>query len=185
MKTYLALLRGVNVGTANRIKMEDLRRLFEEAGCSHVETYIQSGNVLFDAAQDEPEIVRLTQAALLNGAGIQTNIVIRSAEEFRLAVSQLPFSADEIASVTAKNTEGESLYLLLSSQPPKPEALEKVVKPGESEDEFRVVGRDAYLLLSQSIRNSKLATRLQNVLSPVTARNWNTTLQLLERLNAR
>ena len=75
--------------------------------------------------------------------------------------------------------------MLFSAAPPKPESLTKVEKPGESGDQFRVVGREAYLLLAQSIRNSKLAVRLQNALSPVTARNWNTTLQLLERLNAR
>ncbi len=185
MTTYLALLRGVNVGTANRIKMDDLRRLFEQAGCSRVETYIQSGNVLFDSKEDEPAIVRSTEAALLNGANIRTNVVIRSAEELRLAVAQLPFSADEIAAATARNAEGESLYLLFAAAPPGPEALEKVIKPGESKDEFRLIGRDAYLLLSQSIRTSKMAMRLQNALSPVTARNWNTTLQLLERFQAR
>ena len=185
MQTYLALLRGVNVGTANRIKMEDLRRLFEKIGCSRVETYIQSGNVLFDSPDSEAELVNKTETALLEGANIRTNVVIRSAEELRQAVANLPFSADEIAAATAKNTEGESLYVLFAAAPPKPESLTKVEKPGESEDEFRLVGRDAYLLLTQSIRNSKLAVRLQNALSPVTARNWNTTLQLLERFNAR
>jgi len=185
MATYLALLRGVNVGSANRIKMEDLRRLFEQAGCSRVETYIQSGNVLFESPDAEDELARNTELALLEGAGIRTNVVIRSAEELRLTVSNLPFSADEIDAAAARNTEGESLYVLFAAAPPKPEALIKVVKTGESEDEFRVIGREAYLLLSQSIRNSKLAVRLQNALSPVTARNWNTTLQLLERVNAR
>lgn len=185
MATYLALLRGVNVGTANRIKMDDLRRLFEQAGCSRVETYIQSGNVLFDSKENETAIVKSTEAALLNGAGIQTNVVIRSAEELRQAVLRLPFSPEEIAAATAQNAEGESLYLLFAAAPPRPEALEKVVKPGESKDEFRLIDRDAYLLLSQSIRTSKMAIRLQNALSPVTARNWNTVFQLLERINAR
>ena len=185
MTTYLALLRGVNVGTANRIKMDDLRRLFEQVGCTRVETYIQSGNVLFESPDAEADIVRKTEAALLEGANIRTSVVIRSAEELRLAVAQLPFSAEEIDVATARNTEGESLYVLFAAVPPKTKALEKVAKPGESQDEYRVVGRETYLLLSQSIRTSKLAVRLQNALSPVTARNWNTTLQLLERINAR
>ncbi len=185
MQTYLALLRGVNVGTANRIKMEDLRRLFEEAGCSRVETYIQSGNVVFEASDSEADIIRNTEAALLEGAGIRTNVILRSAEELRQTVARLPFSADEIAAASARNTDVESLYVLFSAEPPKPETLNKVEKPDASEDEFHIIGRDAYLLLSQSIRASKLATRLQNALSPVTARNWNTTLQLLERVNAR
>ena len=185
MATYLALLRGVNVGSANRIKMDDLRRLFEQADCSRVETYIQSGNVLFESPDTEEEIVCKTELTLLEGAGIRTNVVLRSAEELRRAVANLPFSAVEIDAATARNTEGESLYVLFAAAPPKQEALIKVGKPGESQDEFRVVGREAYLLLSQSIRTSKLAMRLQNALSPVTARNWNTTLQLLGRINAR
>ncbi len=185
MQTYLALLRGINVGPANRIKMDDLRRLFEQVGCSRVETYIQSGNVLFDSPDSEAELVHKTEVALLEDAGIRTNVVIRSAEELRQTVANLPFSAEEIDAAVAQNTEGESLYVLFAATPPKPEALTKVERPGESDDQFRVVGREAYLLLAQSIRNSKLAVRLQNALSPVTARNWNTTLQLLERLNAR
>ena len=185
MANYLALLRGVNVGSANRIKMDDLRRLFEQAGCSRVETYIQSGNVLFESQDSEEELVRKTEAALLEAVNIRTNVVIRSAEELHQAVANLPFSAAEIDGATAQNTEGECLYVLFAVAPPKPEALTKVEKSGESEDRFRVIGREAYLLLSQSIRASKLAVRLQNALSPVTARNWNTTLQLLERINAR
>ncbi|MCE5189466.1 MAG: DUF1697 domain-containing protein [Eubacteriales bacterium] len=185
MASCLALLRGVNVGSANRIRMEDLRRLFEQAGCSRVETYIQSGNVLFDTPLEESELAPKLEDLLKSGAAIQTSVILRSAEELRLAVSRLPFSADEIAAACARNLEGETLYLLFAAKPPNPETLEKACGPTGTEDRFRVVGRDAYLLLSQSIRNSKLAVRLQDALSPVTARNWNTTLQLLERMNAR
>ena len=185
MTTYIALLRGVNVGTANRIRMEELRRLFVQAGCSRVETYIQSGNVLFDAEEDEPAIVQATESALLSGVGIRTNVVIRTADELRLAVSRLPFSQEEIAAASARNTDAESFYLLFAAHPPKPESLEKAISLTGSEDQFRVIGREAYLLLSQSIRTSKLAIRLQDALAPVTARNWNTTMQLLERINAR
>ena len=185
MTTYLALLRGINVGSANRIRMEDLRRFFELAGCLNVETYIQSGNVLFDSAGDEPAIIQATESALFSGAGIRTNVVLRSAEEFRSAVSRLPFSADEIAAAAAKNTEGENLYLLFAAKPPAPEALENVNRLAPSSDLFRVLGRDVYLLLSQSIRASRTAAQLQNALSPVTVRNWNTALQLLARIDAR
>lgn len=185
MATYLALLRGVNVGSANRIRMEELRRLFEQAGCLRVETYIQSGNVLFDSPDEQSAIVRAVEAALADGAGIRTNVILRSAEELRFAVSRLPFEQAKIDAAIARNTEGESLYLLFAANPPKPEALEQAQAAAASGDAFRVVGRDAYLLLAQSIRTSKLALRLQNALSPVTARNWNTVLQLLERLNAR
>ena len=185
MTTYLALLRGINVGSANRIRMEELRRLFEQSGCSRVETYIQSGNVFFDASEPENEIVCKTETALLEQAGIHTNVVLRSLDELRRTVSRLPFTEEEIATVSAKNTEGESLYVYFAAHPPAPEVLEKRIGQPSAEDRFRMIERDAYLLLSQSIRSSKLAIRMQSALAPVTARNWNTVLQLFERMNAR
>ena len=127
----------------------------------------------------------MIEAALLDGAGIRTTVILRSAEELLQAVSSLPFSTEETASASAKNLDGESLYLLFAAQPPAPEKLAVLNNLSAQEGRFHLLGRDAYLLVTQSIRTSKLAIRLQNSLSPVTARNWNTVLLLRERINAR
>ena len=185
MTQYLALLRGINVGAANRIRMDALKLLFEQAGFSRVETFIQSGNVLFFSPEPEDAVVRKAEQALLDNAGICTNVILRSAEELARAVSQLPFSQEEISSAQARNLEGESLYLLFATQAPTSTSRATQAALSTDGDTFRLVGRDGYLLLTQSIRNSKLAVQQQKALMPVTARNWNTVCQLLERMNAR
>ena len=89
---YVALLRGVNVGGKNRLPMADLRDIFTAAGCAAVRTYIQSGNVVFDAAHDlaeaVPEIVTL---AIRRRFGYESVVVLRSGEELRQVVNSNPF----------------------------------------------------------------------------------------------
>ncbi len=184
MKTrYVALLRGINIGAANRIRMDALRRLFEGAGFSGVETYIQSGNVLFDASEAEDEARRKIEYALTDGADIHTTAVLRTAQELNAIVSGSPFSADEIERAQRANTDGESFYVCLLPEPVSNAALAALAAVPPEGDRFEIVGRDIYLLLVRSIRLSKLAIRLQKLLPGVTVRNWNTISKLSELAN--
>lgn len=101
MTTYIALLRGVNVGGKNRVPMPLLRKAFEEAGFSRVSTYINSGNVIFDAPQ--PRGVRGENASLSNEAlqaqcrallkaafDVEVAVAVLSAEELRTALAAAP-----------------------------------------------------------------------------------------------
>ena len=89
---YVALLRGVNVGGRNKLPMADLRDIFAEAGCAAVQTYIQSGNVVYEAAQDMaervPEIVTLV---IRKRFDIETAVIVRSREELRQVADSNPF----------------------------------------------------------------------------------------------
>lgn len=180
---YIALLRGINVGTSGRIRMDALKRLLEEAGLSNVSTYIQSGNVLFDATLSEAEAREAIERALKDGAGIATVAVVRTASEFQAIISRNPFSAEEIAAAQAENAEGESFHACLL--PAKPSALdiEKLNAIAPSSDKYSVDDRTLYLLLRQSIRVSKLAQRVQKIFPNMTVRNWNTMRTLSELSN--
>ena len=178
MTRMIALLRGINVGAGTRIRMDALRRLFEEPGFSGVETYIQSGNVLFTTDAPEDDVRDTIVRILLEGAGIKTTAVLRSAEELTATLSNCPFSSEEIEAAQRDNAEGESFYVYLLPQAPAPETLQKLAALPQESDRFFVVGRDVYLLLRQSVRNSKLALKLQKLLPEATARNWNTIRQL-------
>lgn len=178
MTRMIALLRGINVGAGNRIRMDALRRLFEEAGFSGVETYIQSGNVLFSTDSPEGEVRDTIIRILLESAGIKTTVVLRNAEELAAILSNCPFSNEEIEVAQRDNAEGESFYVYLLPQAPAPETLQKLAALPQESDRFFVVGRDVYLLLRQSVRNSKLAIKLQKLFPEATARNWNTMNQL-------
>ena len=89
---YVALLRGVNVGGKNKLPMVELRDAFTAAGCSAVQTYIQSGNVVFEAARDLAERVPDTVTrAISQRFGYETAVVVRSSEELRQVVASNPF----------------------------------------------------------------------------------------------
>ena len=89
---YVALLRGVNVGGRNRLPMADLKDLFAAAGCAAVRTYIQSGNVVFDAAHDLAEAVpEIVTVAIRRRFGYESAVVLRSGEELRQVVTSSPF----------------------------------------------------------------------------------------------
>ena len=89
---YVALLRGVNVGGKNKLLMADLRDIFTAAGCAAVQTYIQSGNVVFEAAQDLAERVpEIVTRAIRRRFGYETAVVVRSSEELRQVVASSPF----------------------------------------------------------------------------------------------
>ena len=181
MTIYLALLRGINVGTKNRIEMDALQSVFEEIGLDSVQTYIQSGNVLFTSDSEETALRERIEGAVFKKFGITAPVILRTVAEMHSVIEQLPFSIREIAQAQAANGEGESLYVYLMHEQPDPakiDALERFV----GEDRFCAQGRNIYLLLSQSIRNSKLALQIQRLGTATTARNWNTMLKLYKMM---
>lgn len=171
---YLALLKGINVGTSGRIRMDALKRLFEEAGFFDVVTYIQSGNVLFQSDLEADAARDVIERALKQGASITTTAVLRSSGELAQIIRHCPFTPDEITHAQAQNTAGESLYVCLLPQTPDEKTLDSLRAVVSGQDVFRVFGREVYLLLQQSIRTSKLAIRLQKLVPNLTVRNWNT-----------
>lgn len=91
MKQYIALLRGINVGGKNIIKMADLRACFEGMGFKDVRTYIQSGNVLFWASEmEQAKLATRVEAGLSTAFDYQGVVVLRSGEEMKAVVAQAP-----------------------------------------------------------------------------------------------
>ena len=176
---YLALLRGINVGTNGRIRMDALKRLLEEAGLTDVSTYIQSGNVLFCSDLPEFAAKAAIERALQGGASITTTAVLRTEQELAHILQNCPFSPEQIVHAQAANAEGESLYVCLLPQAPDASLRDSLAVLDAGSDAFAIIGREVYLLLSQSIRLSKLAQKLQKRLPDMTVRNWNT----MEKLN--
>lgn len=176
---YLALLRGINVGASGRIRMDALTRLLEDAGFREVVTYIQSGNVFFQSDLAEDSARATIERALKEGASITTTAIVRTAEELSQIIRDCPFPAQEIAHAQAINAEGESLYVCLLPKAVDEKTLETLSTIELGGDSYVVSEREIYLLLSQSIRNSKLAIRLQKLVPGMTVRNWNTIEKLL------
>jgi uncharacterized protein (DUF1697 family) len=179
---FIALLKGINVGKNNRVSMTELKLSFEALGLIRVETYIQSGNIIFESGEDEETLKRKIGAAIKDSLGFSAVVVLRSSEELAALIDGCPFPAAEISEAEAANSEGECNYVILLAEAPLPEDI----LPKSCEDEkLRILGRDIYLLLHHGIRSSKLADYLQKRYTAGTIRNWNTITKLHSLAEAR
>ncbi|MBI5825456.1 MAG: DUF1697 domain-containing protein [Chloroflexi bacterium] len=133
MKKYIAFLRAINVGGTKVIKMKNLRRMFESFGCANVQTYIQSGNVIFEAKESaglEAKIEKQLEKAL----GYKVETFLRTMDEVAGIVSKPAFEpqgGETLHVVFLRNRQGvdkKSEQNLLSL---KSEADEFVIKGGE------------------------------------------------------
>lgn len=181
MAVFIALLKGINVGKSRRIKMEDLRKALEALGLRSVETYIQSGNVVFESDDNENILRKKIEKQIEASFGFEAVVVLRTAAELEKLIEECPFSAEEIFQAEDSNKEGESLYALLLAEEPGEETGKKLDALKSADDELRFRGRDVYILLRHSIRNSKPAVKLQKLEPISTARNWKT-LQAISSL---
>lgn len=177
MTTYIALLRGINVGGKNKIKMADLKRSFESLRLNQVQTYIQSGNVLFVSEESEAVLRLLIERKIEEDFGFPVPVILRTASELERIYRNCPFSEEAIAEAEA-SSEGECLYVALLLEAPTQEGIERLSAFKTEHEEFQMKGMEVYLLFRQSIRNSKLANQLPKLGVPATVRNWKTISKL-------
>jgi uncharacterized protein (DUF1697 family) len=180
---FIALLRGINVGGKNMIKMAELKKALEDAGLGCVQTYIQSGNVLFCSEKDELSLRNTIENAIQAQFGLSVPVVLRTASQIYTLIANLPFSDNAIAQAQT-NTDAEVLYVALLSASPSDERIAQVLRYKNADEQMLVVGRDVYLLLSGSIRHSKLAGHLGELDDSATVRNWKTITKLAELAKA-
>lgn len=178
MTIYIALLRGINVGGKNMIKMAELRRTLETMGLARVQTYIQSGNVLFESNEKEELLRMRIERQIESVFGFSVTVVLRTAAELEQITENCPFSQKAVSEAEA-SSEGESLYVSLLLQAPSREGIQHLNAYRTDSEECQIEGRDVYLLFRHSIRNSKLANNLQKLGVPATTRNWKTMNKLV------
>ncbi|MGO4374657.1 DUF1697 domain-containing protein [Paenibacillus sp. 2TAB19] len=177
MTIHVALLRGINVGGNNKMKMADLRAALADLGLANVQTYIQSGNILFESVEDEGVLRDRIEQQIQKVFGFSIKTIIRTADELRAIVAGLPFSDELMAEAEAG--EGESLYVTMLLSEPEPERVERLHTFETDEERFVIAGKDVYLLFKQSIRNSKLAAQVEKLGVLPTTRNWKTMNKLI------
>lgn len=173
MTINIALLRGINVGGHNKIKMAELRQVFETLGFGRVQTYIQSGNVLFESDDSEQSLIKRIQGEIEKVFGFSINVVIRTAVELEWITTNCPFTEEAIAEAEI-TSEGESLYVSLLQDKPSQEGIDGLGTYKSDNEEFSIEGREVYLLFRRGVRNAKLANNLQRLDVPSTMRNWKT-----------
>jgi uncharacterized protein (DUF1697 family) len=175
LSSYVALLRGINVGGRNLLPMKQLAGLFAEAGCADVRTYIQSGNVVFKASQAKAgRLPGLVAKGIEDRFGYRAPVLLRSVEELAETVRNNPF-------LQTGAPENWLYVMFLASQPD--DGRVAALDPDRSPpDVYCVRGREIYLQCPNGVGPSKLTnawfdSRLATV---STGRNWRTVLKLFE-----
>ncbi len=177
MKTWLALLRGVNVVGANQVAMKALAAAFERAGFRSVRTYIQSGNVIFQSRSSKPLALQRRIAQLIHMEfGFEPQIIVISGEELAAAIRANPFpDADR---------DHKRLHLYFLAASPENPDLESLARLDAGRERFALEGRVFYLYTPDGFADSVLRSRVERCLQvSATARNWRTANELLKMLS--
>jgi uncharacterized protein (DUF1697 family) len=171
MTTYIALLRGINVGGHNKIPMKELKQLLGDAGFADVRTYIQSGNILFRSPNVEPVVADQIHRVIADNFRLRIPVVVRTAEEWADIAERLPFEGDE--------ADVARWYVTFFDRAPERTDLDPNRSPG---DRFVIMGREAHLYLGRGVAETKLSHDWfeKQLGVTATARNWNTVQKLRE-----
>ena len=176
MAVIIFMLRGVNVGGHNKIKMDALRALYESLKLRHAQTYVQSGIVIFRT--DERDIARLTKRiedGIEGKFGFRPDVILRTAAEMRGVIAKNPFAK-------RRGIEPSKLLVSFLASDPGEEAREKVRQMKCDPEELRIERRELYIHFPNGIGRSKLSwAALDKALkTPGTGRNWNSVTKMME-----
>jgi uncharacterized protein (DUF1697 family) len=174
-QTFIALLRGINVSGRNKILMADLRSLCAELGWQDVQSYIQSGNLLFGAEATAADLESELEQAIERAFGLSIPVIVRETAVWSTYVNNNPYPQ-------ASQAEPNRVMLALSKLPPKEDAVTSLQPYAADNERIKQVGDALWIHYSSGSGRSKLSPAVLDRLvgSPVTTRNWRTVLKLEE-----
>ena len=173
MPTYVAFLRGINLGGHKKVKMDLLRKSFEKLGCMNVQTYIQSGNVVFESDDSAASFCQAAEARIMADFGFSASVIVRTAAELARAIKKSPFAND-------KGMDPSKLFVVFLSATPAKAAVEKLATLPAGTARFLCIGKELHLYCPDGMGKTRLPN-FDKVLSVnATARNWNTVNKLYE-----
>jgi uncharacterized protein (DUF1697 family) len=176
MTVVISMLRGVNLAGHHRIKMEDLRALYESLGLRDARTFIQSGNVIFRTeGRDLAPLTKRIENAIERSFGFRSAVIVRTASDLRDVIARNPFA-------TRPGIDPRKLLVTFLATHPDAEARDKILKIKAVPEEFRIDGRELYIYFPNGMARPKLSAALldKTLKTPGTGRNWNTVTKLLE-----
>jgi uncharacterized protein (DUF1697 family) len=179
VKKYISLLRGINVSGQKKIKMEDLRALYESLDFENVRTYIQSGNVIFSCSvSDIGELSKKIEDKIHDTYGYPVSVIIRTPAEMKDALDNNPFSGN-------RNKEASKLYVTFLSAAPSYADVNAVYQLISQPEEAVIRGREVYLFCPGGYGKSKLTNSFfeKKLGVSATTRNWKTANILFELSN--
>ncbi len=171
MKTYILLLRGINVGGKNILPMKELVVLLEKSGFDNVKTYIQSGNVVLQSKKKPSTEI---ETLISKQFGFKPKILALEKSDFDLSIKNNPYHPEE----------GKTAHFMFCSKTPKLN-VEKLKQLATKSEQFQLIDKVFYLYAPDGIGRSKLAASVESCLGvPTTGRNLNTMNKLKQMVDA-
>lgn len=176
MGTYIAILRGINVGGQKKIKMEELKALYEALGFKNITTYIQSGNMIFESPETNLQKIKdKIEHKMKSSLGFDVVVFIKTKKDFEKLLSKNPFIKQDV----------NSLYVTFLSDIPYEIPVDEIKKAKDSAEEFFISGKEVFLFCPNGYGRTKLSNNFfeKKLKLSATTRNWKTINKLLELVN--
>jgi len=173
MTTYISMLRGINVSGQKKIKMEELKELYISLGFKNIQTYIQSGNVIFVSSDKiVSKLINKIERKIKKSFGFEVLVLIRTKNDLKKLIDNNPF---------AKKDNSKLLVTLLSDTPLL-SPIDEITKIKDDSEEFLISGKEIYLFCPNGYGKSKLSNNFfeRKLKLSATTRNWKTVNKLLE-----
>lgn len=170
---YIALLRGINVGGNNMIKMEKLRETVAELGFDNVKTYINSGNIAFDTKKtDDKKLAAKLHDVILAAFGFDISVMVRSADEIKDLIAANPFEG--------QFDNDKDLHAFFLNEPLSAEQANLLIAQSSNAERFHIGDRYLLRLLTISVLDSAVGKGFidKKLKVATTARNWRTVQRL-------
>lgn len=174
MRDWVALLRGINVGSGRKLQMAELKTMMADLGWTDIRHYIQSGNIVFRCDRPDPERLRDAIAA---ARGFRPDVLLLTGDAFEAVARANPFP-DAV-------TSPKMLHVFFLGGAPEPGAQDRLAQAKGPEDRVHLAGRAMYLYTPRLLSGSAIAPRAERLLGvPATARNWSTVEKIRAMLDA-
>tara|TARA_R110000772_G_scaffold198164_1_gene308830 strand:- start:191 stop:718 length:528 start_codon:yes stop_codon:yes gene_type:complete len=175
MNTFIALLRGINVGGHKKILMADLKLLFESLEFEQVTTYIQSGNVVFKA-KEETNLANRIAEAIESKYGFIVPVLVKKGSELSEIMSKCPFS----------NVKREKSYFILLKENPSEESVELTSEFSSSDEEFYIEEKCVYIYYAVGAGKARMGNNFfeKKLKVNATARNFRTMAKLIAMVSS-
>jgi uncharacterized protein (DUF1697 family) len=175
---FVALLRGINVGGKNALPMKDLAGMFAGAGCMNVRTYIQSGNVIFEAPAGTSSVAEIVTKRIEKRFGYRIPVILRTSQQLLKTIRDNPF--------LAAGAPEKALHVYFLADAPKAGAIATLDAGRSAPDAFHVHGQEIYLHVPNGMARTKLTNAYfdSKLSTTCTARNWATVLKVSEMMAA-
>jgi uncharacterized protein (DUF1697 family) len=167
---WVSLLRGINLGSHNKVNMPRLREALAEAGFAEIRTYVQSGNIVADSSHRKPETVAVAvHGVVLTTFGVKAPVVVRTPDQMRAVVAWCPFAEEAKQRPTA-------VHVLHLTAVPDPGRAAAALDTDWGPDQLVIDGTEAAICYAETMHDSRLqhATLLKRLGVDGTARNWRT-----------